>query len=633
MKRNLLVRMNILVCLIIVAGFIVTIYVGYHINYNSSLRDIEQVTTLTSEGIYYQLAATFTKPVNISLTMAHDQLLISYLNQEHAHVDDGEYAQTISDYLAAYREKYRYDSVFLVSCATGRYYNFDGVDRVLTQDNAENEWYFDFLKGDSDTWLNVDNDEVAGAENRITVFVNCKIPGHDGQVLGVVGVGLRIESLQALLAGYVQKAGVDAFLIDQQGTIQISTDYTGYEKVDLFEQMQYQDIRTQTLDWHESEEALTLWTRAEGGDRYVVTRYIPELSWHLVAQRDTGALLSQFYRQIWLSGIVICAIILVVLAITTCVIRSLTRQIVSLTDERREIFRHATEQMYDNIYEINITQNRAEDERTERYFESLGVPRNTPYDEGLKVIARKQIKEEYRQGYLAAFAPANVLKELSNGNHHLRYDFMISEDGGEYFWMRIDAYVESWPEDNSVHMFVYRKNIDQEMRREMKLTRRALTDGMTGLLSREAIQEQIDQAILSHPQQLYAYFIFDIDNFKQANDLNGHAFGDQVIMAFTGVLRRNLRKEDLLGRIGGDEFVAFIPVTGEEWARAKAQALCQALDQTYTAGTVSWHLSASIGVSIYPRDGSDRQTLYRCADAALYQSKERGKNCITVYGA
>ena len=85
-----------------------------------------------------------------------------------------------------------------------------------------------------------------------------------------------------------------------------------------------------------------------------------------------------------------------------------------------------------------------------------------------------------------------------------------------------------------------------------------------------------------YPEERYAFFIFDIDKFKQANDLYGHAFGDSVIQAFTKTIRENFRRTDILGRIGGDEFVAFLRIEDSGWAESKAFNLCQALNRMHT---------------------------------------------------
>lgn len=632
MKKHILLKTNVLVCLIIVIGFCVTAVLGYESNYTSSLESIEQVSALTSEGIYYQLTTLFSRPVNISLTMANDSLLKECLKEEPFELDNAEYESTIARYLEGYQKKYEYDSVFLASSASARYYNFNGVDRVLTPDNPENVWYYEMLESQGDYSLNVDNDEVEGANNDITIFVNCKIKDTDGSILGIVGVGLKVNYLQELLSGYEKEFGVEAYLVDDQGTIQISTAYSGYETVDMFELKQLESVRGQVLGWEQADEAQTIWVNEnrEAKKAYVVTRYIPELSWHLIVECNTGVLVDELNSQLYQNIAVIMLIILVILSIITYVIRSFNTRILDMARQQEETFRKATEALYDNIYELNITKNRAGGKSTERYFESIGVPGNTPYSEALVMIAQKQIKEEFREGYINMFSPENVIREYEQGNTHLRYDFMMKEDGSDYFWMRIDANTYYCAEDATLRMFTYRKNIDAQKRQEISIEEQIRYDEMTGFYTKSATERQVTRR-LREKKGMYAFFIFDIDNFKQANDQHGHAFGDAVIKEFTKIIRSSFRRDDLLGRIGGDEFAALIPVPDIKWLEEKAGELSKALDREYAEGADRWKISASIGISMAPRDGSDFDSLYRRADAALYVTKRNGKNGFTVY--
>lgn len=639
MKKNILLRTNILICLIIVIGFLVTAILSYQANYSASIENIEQVSNLTSEGVYYQMSSTFTKPVNISLTMANDSLLKDYLSQEEKHLEDTGYIETLREYLKGYQAKYKYDSVFLVSAATGRYYNFNGLDRVLERGDPENSWYYDGLLISKEEYsMNVDNDEVAGAENEITVFVNCKIKDSSGNLLGAVGVGVRIDSLQGMLQEYQDEFGVNAYLIDDNGTIEISTEYTGYEAVNLFEMDTYRgEVRQEILEWKEAGTARSFWnTNGSGSKRdYVVARYLPELQWHLVVERDTSILMRDLNRQMFYTILVIFLIIGVILYIITHVIRSFNRQIVSLTQsveqERRTMFERATEELYENIYELDITHNRPANRTTEQYFESLGAPPGTPFDKALQIIAEKQIKEEFRAGYVAMFSPKNVQKVYQEGRGTLKYEFMISQNGQDYYWMRITARLVLWEEDQSLHMLTYRQNIDTEKKKEHRMQELAQTDEMTGLLTKTATQHQIEFCLQQNPNRQYAFFIFDIDRFKQANDRFGHAFGDGVIREFTRTLRLHFREGDLLGRLGGDEFAVFLPVKERIWAENKAKELAEALNRVYREGEKSWQMTASIGVAFTPEDGTDFRTLYQHADAALYQTKERGRCGYTLY--
>ena len=627
-KNRELLKTNLLVSVILVCGFLVTAFFSYQANYEASLNNIEQVASLTTEGIYYQLTALFTRPVNISLTMAHDSLLAAHLEGEEAHLEDEQYAWTIKNYLETYREKYDFDSVFLVSALTNRYYNFDGIDRVLKEGDKENVWYFDMLKDDLEYSMNVDNDEVNGADNAITVFVNCKIYGPDRDFLGVVGVGMRVSYLKEFLKSYEEKYHLNACLIDENGVIEISSEHTGYSRIDWFQTFEQESIRSQVLGWKEDSANLELWSdTAVGGQgrSYVVSRYIPELSWHLVVEQNNGAIVSEIKDRLYQTGVIIIAIIITVLVVITTVLRNFNRQITQLMEERQDAFKRATEQLYDNIYELNITRNRYANKLTEQYFGSLGAG-DLPYDQGLKVIAEKQIKEEYREGYVSTFTPENVIRQYEMGNNHLRYDFKITQDGSRYFWMRIDAYIFFSQEDECIHMFTYRKNINAEKEKEI----RASFDEMTGFLTKMETEREIT-ALLSKPAaEVYAFFLFDVDNFKQANDSCGHAFGDYCIREFTSIIRTHFRVNDVLGRVGGDEFAAFIPAPDSEWVEDKAKELSNALRVTCTEGGKSWEMSASIGVSIAPIDGNDFDTLYQKADAALYQTKQRGKNGYTI---
>lgn len=633
MKKDALLKTNCFICAIIILGFAVASYVSYHSNNGIFKKDVEHISALTSEGIYYQIDAIFTKPINISLTMANDHLLKEFLTEESERGDEAAFVQTMRDYLYAYKQKYSYDSVFLVSSQTSRYYHFNGVDRTLAPGNPENDWYYSFLNGREDTGLNIDNDEAA--QNEVTVFINCKIKGDDGSVLGVVGVGFKVDSLQGIFRDYENQFGIKAYLIGADGTIQISTDQTGFEPSSLFDIDGCAVFEDQAFPSPNAENAF--WYHADGHEGYAVARYVPNLKWYLIIDNDTTAWRNRTIVQLCIGLLVIALVTATVLIITTRIIRRYNAQIVGLTLEREKkhsaIFKEETQKIYENIYEIDITHNRAASEATHQYFESLGVPEDTAaYDEALEIIAEKQIKAEYREGYLSTFGPAQVLTAYDMDIENLRYEFMITKDGGEsYYWMRITARLFFWEEDQSVRMFVYRQNIDDEKQREKYMAEKMSRDSLTGLYHKVATQELTDRLLAESPENTYAFFILDIDDFKDVNDTHGHAMGDLVIARFATVLKAQFREDDIVGRIGGDEFAAFVPVPSAEYAREKAESLVATLCIQYGGTADSCHISASVGVSLAPQDGSDFAALYQKADSALYDVKARGKNSFKLY--
>ena len=116
LKGRKLLKINLLVSIILVFGFIITSFLSYNANYRTSLSNVEQVSSLTAESIYYQLTTMFTRPVNISLTMSRDTLLVTQLNEETKQMNNEEYISTLKNYLeTATAENIILTLLFLVS--------------------------------------------------------------------------------------------------------------------------------------------------------------------------------------------------------------------------------------------------------------------------------------------------------------------------------------------------------------------------------------------------------------------------------------------------------------------------------------------------------------------------------------
>lgn len=161
--------------------------------------------------------------------------------------------------------------------------------------------------------------------------------------------------------------------------------------------------------------------------------------------------------------------------------------------------------------------------------------------------------------------------------------------------------------------------------RERKLEKWAATDGLTMFLNKTATNQAIDAALKQDPLSQFAFFMFDIDHFKEANDQFGHAFGDKVIIQFADTIRRCFRSSDLLGRVGGDEFAVLAKTPDPTWARERAKLLSESLDQVIVDGDSRWHMTASIGVAFAPDNGTTYQELYQHADQILYVVKRGGR--------
>ncbi|MHB1012423.1 MAG: sensor domain-containing diguanylate cyclase [Desulfobacteria bacterium] len=165
------------------------------------------------------------------------------------------------------------------------------------------------------------------------------------------------------------------------------------------------------------------------------------------------------------------------------------------------------------------------------------------------------------------------------------------------------------------------------------LTKKATTDGLTGLSNRKAFLERlaVDLARLDgrHP---CGVVMLDIDHFKGVNDTYGHPFGDEVLRGVAAVLGKGVRKGDTAGRYGGEEFVLYLHLADAERAREGAERFRRMIRQIrFVHQGKEIAVTASFGVACAPRHGTGVEELLKHADEALYLSKERGRDRVTVY--
>ena len=182
-------------------------------------------------------------------------------------------------------------------------------------------------------------------------------------------------------------------------------------------------------------------------------------------------------------------------------------------------------------------------------------------------------------------------------------------------------------------------DITDRKRAEQELSHRASHDPLTGLPNRDQFRAALDEAITSAQTQegSVAVMYVDLDDFKLVNDGFGHEVGDELLAAVAQRLSRATRATDVVGRDGGDEFLVLLPNLPrghEEATRAAEMAATRvrdALVAPVSAGSVEIHVSTSIGVSLFPFDAADTQTLLKHADAAMYDAKAAGRDARRFY--
>ncbi|HET7062691.1 MAG TPA: GGDEF domain-containing protein [Rudaea sp.] len=167
-----------------------------------------------------------------------------------------------------------------------------------------------------------------------------------------------------------------------------------------------------------------------------------------------------------------------------------------------------------------------------------------------------------------------------------------------------------------------------------ELARLGQRDPLTGLPNRLLMLDRLESAIATarrHETRIAVLFI-DLDNFKRINDTLGHAIGDEALKLAARRLQSAVRDSDTVSRHGGEEFLVLLPDISQAADTALiAQKLLAALAAPARAGGHRLQLSASVGITIYPEDAEDAQTLISRADAAMYRSKRRGPGGLEFY--
>lgn len=228
-------------------------------------------------------------------------------------------------------------------------------------------------------------------------------------------------------------------------------------------------------------------------------------------------------------------------------------------------------------------------------------------------VDRERVREAYRR---AIAEPERV---------H-RFEFRGQTATGGVRWFETTARAVRDEDRAVLSVVAVVREVSQRKAREADLLRQANTDPMTGVLNRRAFQDRIDQFRDNTPDRPGTLALFDLDHFKQVNDGHGHDAGDAALLHFADVLRASLRVEDVIGRLGGEEFAVLFPGLPTAAAMAACERVRNSLqDARIHAGGATFTITVSAGVApIRPDLSSDE--VFRIADAALYRAKSRGRN-------
>ena len=224
-------------------------------------------------------------------------------------------------------------------------------------------------------------------------------------------------------------------------------------------------------------------------------------------------------------------------------------------------------------------------------------------------------------------------RELNN-NGKWQGEIWNRRANGEIYpvWLNISTIYDEWQRPR--HYVGVFSDISREEGVRRRLQQLAYYDGVTQLPNRHLFFDRLKQQLVQshrtgHP---FALLGMDLDRFKLINDTMGHSTGDLLLAKVGARLSRVLRENDTVARVGGDEFMAILPMSDtDNGAQMVAKKILTSMAEPFDLDGRMYHISISIGISSYPDDGQDQETLIKHADIAMYKAKESGRNAFQKY--
>ncbi len=308
-------------------------------------------------------------------------------------------------------------------------------------------------------------------------------------------------------------------------------------------------------------------------------------------------------------------------------------------DARREKLQDKLlqESLYKNMLlvrsELTIELNCTEDKIVSLTYKGKDKKRFTgaDYTSFLCKVVEEYIHEEDKRQVYANMESSSIIRAYKNGKKDVDIEYRMKQSDDTYRWFSARISSEYVDESDIIRALIINTDIQEEKEKEAILTYEAERDPLLGAYNKKVSEQLVEEHLQGGGSG--TLWIIDIDNFKNINDNFGHLYGDRVLCDIYDELSQLFRDKDIIGRVGGDEFMVFMKDTIRESAViAKAQQACYAIEKVYTKeGLADTGISASIGIAISPQHAKVFARLYEMADIALYATKGKGKNGFTIY--
>ncbi len=253
---------------------------------------------------------------------------------------------------------------------------------------------------------------------------------------------------------------------------------------------------------------------------------------------------------------------------------------------------------------------------------------------------KKAISEEFEQVFKENGAVyeddidsfEQLCDNIRSGIDRVAFEMRFSFEG-EYRWYRVKMKTIKDEADPERFKVIGKfEDVSDMKNAERRLIAKAERDPLTQIYNKATTKKLIKNYLRIDSRDTFdAFMIIDVDNFKQINDTFGHLFGDSVLVDLSQEMQDLFRTNDVVGRIGGDEFIVFLRgLKHIGHIENKAKDICKIFDLLYSDENGT-KITGSLGIALFPQDGDTFDELYKRADTALYTSKRAGKSCYTFY--
>lgn len=298
-------RLYVFLVLLLTAGFAVT-SVGSYVSSRQSIRDgiVLQELPLTADTVYSEIQKDLIRPVFVSSMMATDTFLRHW-------VLSGETDHTrIAQYLTDIKARFGAVTTFFVSDRTHRYYYPDGILKTVREDEPRDAWFWRVRSMTEPYETNVDPD--LARQDEMTIFINYRVFDFEGHFLGAAGIGLTVEAVKNFVRQYQDRYDRRVYFADVEGTITLSADEGRPAGVNLETEGRF--------PWQKArasrDKGAVAVDYTEGRSHYLASvRYLPELKWFLVVEKDEGPALEGIQSTLWLNLSLCLAVTAVVVAL------------------------------------------------------------------------------------------------------------------------------------------------------------------------------------------------------------------------------------------------------------------------------------------------------------------------------